>query len=281
MSPARSKPIAIRAVFYANLESEFALIRSVVDRFPIISMDTEFPGTVIRPGPAGGGGGGRALPLLESNYGLLKANVDRMHMIQIGLTLSDGEGNLPDFGTKCAYIWEFNFRDFDAARDVQNPDSVALLRKQGIDFEMNRQKGADSARFGELLMSSGLVCNDEVSWVTFHCAYDFGYLVKTLTQRDLPDRLEDFLKLVRMYFGPKVFDVKHLIRFCENLYGGLDRVCKALGVERIVGQSHQAGSDSLLTLHAFHKIRKVHFSDVARLEKYANVLHGLDVSSKS
>ncbi|XP_030449072.1 probable CCR4-associated factor 1 homolog 11 [Syzygium oleosum] len=275
MSSAQPKPILIRTVFSTNLEFEFGLIRSAVDRYPIISMDTEFPGTVIRPGP-----GGRPLPP-ESNYGLLKANVDRMHMIQIGLTLSDGEGNLPDFGTKCVYIWEFNFRDFDAARDPQDPDSVAMLRNQGINFEMNRLMGADSVQFGELLMSSGLVCNDEVSWVTFHCAYDFGYLVKTLTQRDLPDRLEEFLKLVRIYFGPKVFDVKHLIRFCENLYGGLDRVCTALGVERIVGQSHQAGSDSLLTLHAFHKIRKVHFSDVARLEKYANVLHGLDVSSKS
>ncbi|KAI3419526.1 uncharacterized protein J3R85_013027 [Psidium guajava] len=275
MSYAQSKPILIRTVISSNLEFEFGLIRSVVDRYPIISMDTEFPGTVIRPGP-----GGRPLPP-ESNYGLLKANVDRMHMIQIGVTLSDGEGNLPDFGTKYVYIWEFNFRDFDVARDAQNPDSVAMLRNQGINFEMNRLMGAESVRFGELLMSSGLVCNDEVSWVTFHCAYDFGYLVKTLTQRDLPDRLEEFLNLVRIYFGPKVFDVKHLIRFCENLYGGLDRVCTALGVERIVGQSHQAGSDSLLTLHAFHKIRKVHFSDVARLEKYANVLHGLDVSSKS
>lgn len=275
MSYAQLKPILIRTVVSSNLEFEFGLIRSVVDRYPIISMDTEFPGTVIRPGP-----GGPPLPP-ESNYGLLKANVDRMHMIQIGLTLSDGEGNLPNFGTKYVYIWEFNFRDFDVARDAQNPDSVAMLRNQGINFEMNRLMGAESVRFGELLMSSGLVCNDEVSWVTFHCAYDFGYLVKTLTQRDLPDRLEEFLKLVRIYFGPKVFDVKHLIRFCENLYGGLDRVCTALGVERIVGQSHQAGSDSLLTLHAFHKIRKVHFSDVARLEKYANVLHGLDVSSKS
>ncbi|KAF8044236.1 hypothetical protein BT93_A2273 [Corymbia citriodora subsp. variegata] len=279
MSCAQSKPIAIRAVFSANLEREFALIRSVLDRFPIISMDTEFPGTVVRPGP--GPAGGRPLQPPESNYKFLKANVDRMHMIQIGLTLSDGEGNLPDFGTKCAYIWEFNFRDFDVACDVQNQDSVAMLRDHGIDFEKNRLMGADSVQFGELLMSSGLVCNDEVSWVTFHCAYDFGYLVKTLTQRDLPDRLEDFLKLVRIYFGPKVFDVKHLIRFCENLYGGLNRVCAGLGVERIVGQSHQAGSDSLLTLHAFHKIREVHFSDVARLEKYANVLHGLDVSSKS
>ncbi|KAF7804253.1 putative CCR4-associated factor 1-like protein 11 [Senna tora] len=176
-----------------------------------------------------------------------------MHLIQIGLTLSDDEGNLPDLGTGNLYIWEFNFRDFDVARDAHAHDSVELLRRQGIDFEKNRELGIDSVQFAELMMSSGLVCNVDVSWVTFHSAYDFGYLVK------------------------RVFDVKHLMRFCSNLHGGLDRVCKSLNVERITGKSHQAGSDSLLTLHAFQKIREVYFGKEDELIKYADVLYGLEV----
>ena len=120
-----------------------------------------------------------------------------------------------------------------------------------------------------------------MSWVTFHCAYDFGYLVKCLTHKALPEELNEFLELVRMFFGDRVYDIKHMIRFCAGLFGGLDRVCKELGVDRVIGKSHQAGSDSLLTLHAYLKIKDKYFfkdkDDGGGLERYANVLHGLEL----
>ncbi|KAE8684843.1 putative CCR4-associated factor 1-like protein 11 [Hibiscus syriacus] len=277
--PPLRKSVVIRSVWCHTLESEFEIIRSVVDKFLIISMDTEFPGVVFRPSSPGSGGAQYLRPAdLMDHYKSLKANVDLLKMIQLGLTLSDGNGNLPDLGTENQFIWEFNFRDFDIANDAQAHDSVELLRRQGIDFEKNREMGIDSVRFAEMMMSSGLVLNEDVTWVTFHCAYDFGYLVKCLTGESLPFKLTDFLSLVRLLFGDRLYDVKHLIRFCAGLYGGLDRASNSLSVNRAIGKSHQAGSDSLLTLDAWLEVKRRYFRE-GDVENYANVLYGLEVES--
>jgi CCR4-NOT transcription complex subunit 7/8 len=160
-------------------------------------------------------------------------------------------------------------------KDIFASDSIELLRQCGIDFKMNNEKGIDVNQFGELLMSSGIVLNDAVHWVTFHSGYDFGYLLKLLTCRSLPDTPAGFFDLINMYF-PVVYDIKHLMKFCNSLHGGLNKLAELLEVERI-GVCHQAGSDSLLTSCTFRKLRDNFFNGSA--EKYAGVLYGLGVEN--
>ncbi|KAB1211897.1 hypothetical protein CJ030_MR5G000958 [Morella rubra] len=264
----KSDSIHIREVWNDNLESEFDLIREIVDDYPYIAMDTEFPGIVLRPI-------GNFKNSFDYNYQNLKANVDLLKLIQLGLTFSDDKGNLPTCGTDKYCIWQLNFREFNPNEDVYANDSIELLSQSGIDFMKHNEKGVDARRFSELLMSSGIVLNDNVHWVTFHSGYDFGYLLKLLTCQNLPDTQAGFFNLIKIYF-PTLYDIKHLMRFCNSLHGGLNKLAELLEVER-VGSCHQAGSDSLLTCCTFMKMKEYFFNGSP--EKYAGVLYGLGVEN--
>lgn len=50
-------------------------------------------------------------------------------------------------------------------------DSIDLLTRSGIEFSKNEELGIDVNDFGELLMSSGVVLNDNIKWISFHSGY--------------------------------------------------------------------------------------------------------------
>ncbi|KAL6507055.1 CCR4-NOT regulatory complex component [Orobanche hederae] len=264
----KSDSIQIREVWANNLDEELDLIREIVDEYPYIAMDTEFPGIVLRSV-------GNFKTANDYHYQTLKENVNLLKLIQLGLTFSDEKGNLPTCGTNKCCIWQFNFREFNPDEDVFANDSIELLSQSGIDLTRNNEKGIDARRFGELLISSGIVLNDGVCWVTFHSGYDFGYLIKLLTCQDLPDAQAKFFNLINIYF-PVVYDIKHLMKFCNSLHGGLNKLAELLEVER-VGVCHQAGSDSLLTCCTFMKLKENFF--IGSLEKYAGILYGLGIEN--
>jgi|UniRef100_A0A2N9H8J9 CCR4-NOT transcription complex subunit 7/8 len=280
-------PVVVREVWQYNLEDEFDLIKIAAMTHHMVSMDTEFPGVVYRPANVDNRCLGKLPPVL--NYQIMRDNVNATNIIQLGLALCDDNGNLPNFGTMAQYVWQFNFSDFDVYTDLQNTDSIDLLKRQGIDFDRNLQEGIDTADFAAMMVESGLLFNpngSDFAWVTFHGGYDFAHLMKIMnSNKQLPNDLPQFMCLVFIIFGRKVFDLKNMMKFCDGLYGGLENVANKLGVQRVAGKSHQAGSDSLLTMQTFRKFLDIYFKQKSEsglrhnghlLSRFQCVLHGLE-----
>jgi len=251
----------IRDVWSVNLEAEMRTIRDLVDSYPYIAMDTEFPGVVARPI-------GSFKTSSDYHYQTMRCNVDLLRIIQVGITLADEEGSFP----QDAATWQFNFR-FSLATDMYAPESIELLQKSGFDFARHEEYGIDPNDFAELMITSGLVLNPDVKWLSFHSGYDFGYYVKLLTAQSLPPAEDVFFDELNMWF-PHVYDIKFMMRACKSLKGGLQDIADDLGVLRI-GTSHQAGSDSLLTASVFFKMRELFFEDQIDDDEYSGKLYGL------
>lgn len=251
----------IRDVWANNLLDEFKEIRTIVQKYPFVAMDTEFPGVVARPI-------GEFRSTSDYQYQLLRCNVDLLKIIQLGLTFLDSKGETPVGYT----TWQFNFK-FNLGEDMFAQDSIDLLTNSGIQFKKHEDEGIDPYDFAELLLSSGIVLSDSVRWLSFHSGYDFGYLIKILTDSNLPSMESQFFELLRIYF-PVIYDVKYLMKSCKNLKGGLQEVAEQLELER-KGPQHQAGSDSLLTGAAFFKMREMFFEDNIDDAKYCGHLYGL------
>ncbi|KAJ7095721.1 ribonuclease H-like domain-containing protein [Mycena belliarum] len=251
----------IREVWGPNLDSEMRLIRDLIDNYPYVAMDTEFPGVVARPI-------GQFKTSSDYHYQTMRCNVDLLKIIQVGITLADENGNFPPE----ASTWQFNFR-FSINDDMYAPDSIDLLQKSGIDFQRHDEIGIAPNDFAELMITSGMVLAPETKWISFHSGYDFGYFVKLLTGASLPSTEEAFFELLQTWF-PTVYDIKYMMRASNNLKGGLQQVADDLGVLRI-GPSHQAGSDSLLTASTFFKMREIYFHDHVDDTEYSGKLYGL------
>ncbi|KCV71433.1 hypothetical protein H696_02381 [Fonticula alba] len=108
--------------------------------------------------------------------------------------------------------------------------------------------------------------------------YDFGYLLRALTAQQLPDNEADFFRLIRLFF-PWIYDIKYIMRSVRTatpIRGGLQDLATYLQLS-LVGQQHQAGSDSLTTSLAFFAIRSRFFEDSLEAEKFSGHIYGLNL----
>lgn len=227
-APSKRQERRSQEVWTNNLEEEMTRMRDIAETFQYVAMDTQFPGIVARPN-------GPFSVYSEYNYQTLKCNVDLTRVIQIGLTFSDAKGNRP----KGISTWRFNF-EFNATKDLFAQDSIDGLRHtRGLDLVKHNTQGIDPFQFGELIMSSGLVLNEEVRWVTFCGAigfterppeeggpgrpaeppwvtfsgmYDFGHLLQLLTSQSLADEVNGFMESLDLFFPCRCDVAKHLHR---------------------------------------------------------------------
>lgn len=165
--------------------------------------------------------------------------MDALKVIQVGITLTDKDGNLPE----PVSTWQFNLK-FDLKKDRSSESSIQLLKDAGINFNNLEEFGIDPVRFADLFTSSGLAFSDDINWITFHGAFDFAYLLKLLTNQILPPTLENFNSTMKIYF-PIALDLKVIVNDVhEKRNGSLAKLAQDLCLTR-TGNMHQAGSDSL------------------------------------
>ena len=246
----------IREVYQDNFIEEIKKLSSLLNQFKYIAFDTEFPGVVFQS----------PIQSREAYYKQIKANVDKLKLIQLGITICDEKGNYP----KGISTWQFNLK-FDLNNDKYSPESIALLTNSGIVFEALSEKGIPFDIFGEYLVTSGLILNEDLHWISFHGIYDFAYLLKYITNLPLPETENLFFDTLKMYFV-NFYDIRVLVRSHDHFRGSLMKLGQELSLSR-TGIQHQAGSDSLLTSEVYFKLKKEHLNeDIFMCER--NILFG-------
>jgi CCR4-NOT transcription complex subunit 7/8 len=293
----------IREVWRHNLEQEMAVLRQLIIKYPYVSMDAEFPGIVARPI------GHFAHSKAEYHYQTLRCNVDILKPIQVGITLWSAEGEVPPqqpdpelisrmngknpYPNNLMYLpctWVFNFQ-FNLEEDMYAESSIELLKSSGVDFARHLDMGISLEAFGALLTTSGLVFCEEVNWLSFHSGYDFGYLIKLLSDDALPTDQNLFFDQVSTFF-PKLWDIKFLLRDAQRKRvqgrlgvegtriidalgqkSGLQDIAEELGCVRH-GVAHTGGSDAWLTGSVFFGLKNKIFNGVLD-EELADQIYGL------
>jgi CCR4-NOT transcription complex subunit 7/8 len=255
----------IKEVYEDNFLEELKKITTLIEEdFTVVGMDTEFPGIVYNS---------NNYTKQNFYYETLKININSLKLIQLGMTLKNKKGEFP---SKYPYFtWQFNFK-FDLEKDAYNEESVNLLKNSGINFEKLKKKGIRHDIFAENLITSGLVLNPDIFWISYHGSYDFGYLLKILTNENIPLNEEEFNNKLSLYFH-NYFDVKILVKDFDYYFnGGLNKLMYRLGVTR-KGDMHQAGSDSIATIETFIALRTYNIVNNEKIKKYKNVLYGLGI----
>ena len=247
-------------VYEDNFIEEMKNLSGLLEEYNYVGMDTEFPGTVFTAD-------NRAE---DFYYQTLKKNINKLKLIQLGITLTNEKGEYPH--NYPYHTWQFNL-EFDKNIEPSHPSSINLLKQCGIDFDKLKKKGINHKIFAQYLTVSNLVLNPDIKWVSFQGAYDFGYLLRLLINMNLPEKEDEFINLLDLYFI-NYYDIRILVKGNEHMQKGLNRLAEQLEVNR-EGKIHQAGSDSVVTIDVFFKLKKSGLVNNTKLDDLKNILYGI------
>jgi len=198
----------------------------------------------------------------------------------VAFALANEQGASPvnDAGEVVA-AWQFNF-SFSLSTDMYATSSIELLERAGCKFEHHLHHGIEPLAFGELLVSSGLILDEDVTWIVFHAGFTLANILKLATNKDMPATAALFYEQTRL-FMPTLYDTRHVIARLKSgkWTGGLDALAKEVGVERY-GAPCQSASDALLNLNVLFALCQRFFpsgfSSLAHANSVPGIVYGLD-----
>ncbi|KAM3334221.1 hypothetical protein ACQJBY_028957 [Aegilops geniculata] len=170
---------------------------------------------------------------VAQRYALMKANVEGLKPLQVGIAVCDHQGQ--------QVAWEFSLRDFCRLADPHDQKALDYLADQGVDLDI----------LGALLMGSGLMGAGHgrpLSWITYAGAYYVAYLLKIVTGG--APLLHDVAGM-QYYLGQQVYDVATMAAGCPGMPVGLDRIAASLRIHPPWGSLRLAGAAGVRVLLAF------------------------------
>jgi CCR4-NOT transcription complex subunit 7/8 len=256
--------VTVRSVWAENLGAAQIDMGYFAAHARCVAVKVHYPGVVVHSTGGHDPVGGHAA---EKRYAVVKANVDALKPLQVGLAVCTDDGRVT--------AWEFNLSDFDPAADPHATQSLLHLQSRGLSCFEHRHRGIPMEELSRLLRFSGLVGNRPgVSWVTHTGAYHLAYLMKVINGgKPLAGDMDGFLGSVRRSLGEDVYDVASMAADCPDMPVGLEHIAAKLRLPPPVSTNALAGAGSVLALEAFLKLKPQTFGD--NVARYRGVLQGL------
>ncbi|KAF7031912.1 hypothetical protein CFC21_043162 [Triticum aestivum] len=190
----------------------------------------------------------------DQRYALMKANVDGLKPLQVGIAVCDHQGQ--------QVAWEFNLRDVCRLADAHDDKALDYLAERGLDLDTLCNHSVDAYMLGAL------------SWITYAGAYHVTYLLNIVTGGALlPHDVVGFIGAMQYYLGQQVYDVATMAAGCPGMPVGLDRIAANLRIHPPWGSPRFAGAAGVRVLLAFRILKDGQFG--GNVERFRGLLQGL------